>query len=508
LKILLVYPHYPDTFWSFRHALKFVSKKASFPPLSLLTVAGMLPENWDKKLVDMNATDLKDRDIRWADYVFISAMVVQRASALGVIARCNKLEKKIVAGGPLFTTEHDLIQGVDHYVLDEAEITLPPFLDDLSRGQARQTYTSQTRPELTLTPLPEWSLLNMSHYSSMCIQYSRGCPFNCEFCDIVALYGHMPRTKSKEQVAGELEALYQSGWRGGLFIVDDNFIGNKKKLKAEVLPAIIAWMKERKYPFSLSTEASINLADDEDLMNMMVEAGFNQVFIGVETPNPESLAECDKSQNEQRDLVGAIQTVQQHGLEVQGGFIVGFDNDPPSIFKNQIEFIQKSGIVTAMVGLLTAPRGSRLYQRLKDEDRLTGFSDGDNTNCSTNFTPKMRLETLVQGYRNVMNTIYAPKQYYERLKTFLQEYKPKKRKGPVRVSIRQISALSKTIWLLGVVDKGRKYYWKLFFTTLFKKPRVFPLAISLSVYGFHFRKTAEKYFRMPFGARKAENSDA
>jgi radical SAM superfamily enzyme YgiQ (UPF0313 family) len=456
-------------------------------------VAGMLPKNWDKKLVDMNATSLKDRDIRWADYVFISAMVVQRASALGVIARCHKLGKKIVAGGPLFTTEHDLIQGVDHYVLDEAEITLPPFLDDLSRGTVKPMYTSQTRPELTLTPLPDWSLLNMKHYSSMCIQYSRGCPFNCEFCDIVALYGHAPRTKSKEQVVGELDALYQGGWRGGVFIVDDNFIGNKKKLKAEVLPAIISWMKEHKYPFSLSTEASINLADDEELMNLMADAGFNQVFIGVETPNPESLAECDKSQNEQRDLVAAIQTVQQHGMEVQGGFIIGFDNDPPSIFKNQIEFIQKSGIVTAMVGLLNAPKGTRLYGRLKVEKRLMGEFTGDNTDFSLNFIPRMSPQTLVTGYKNILNELYSPENLYERIATLLKDYRPKTKGGISRLKWSLIQGFYNCIWYIGIAGEGRRYFWKVLVSTLFTRPESLPLFFTLSIYGYHFSRVSRKY---------------
>jgi radical SAM superfamily enzyme YgiQ (UPF0313 family) len=496
LNILLVYPRTPDTFWSFRHALKFVSKKASFPPLSLITVAAMLPKEWHKRLVDMNIETLKNKDLKWADYVFISAMVVQKESALEVITRCNRLGKKVVAGGPLFTTEYAEIKGVDHYVLDEAEVTLAPFLRDLEAGKAQPLYTSDKRPELTATPLPVWSLVDMRQYSSMCIQYSRGCPFNCEFCDILALYGRVPRTKTKEQMVAELEALYERGWRGGVFVVDDNFIGNKKKLKADILPAIIKWMKSRKYPFLLSTEASINLADDDELMELMAEANFDQIFIGVETPNAESLAECDKSQNETRDMIAAIKKMQAHGLQVQGGFIIGFDNDPLSIFKNQIQFIQKSGIVTAMVGLLNAPRGSRLYQRLKGEGRLVEDFAGNNTNCSINFVPRMKLETLLEGYRHVMGTIYSPKHYYERVRTFLKEFKPRRNAGAARkIRMHHIDALFRSVWHLGVVDKGRAYYWKLFWSTLFKKPRSFPMAITMSVYGFHFRKMAEQVLK-------------
>jgi radical SAM superfamily enzyme YgiQ (UPF0313 family) len=345
LKILLVNPRFPDTFWSFRHALKFISKKATFPPLGLLTVAAMLPGQWEKRLVDMNTTTLTDKDLKWADYVFLGAMVVQQESALEVIGRCNKLKTKIVAGGPYFTIAHQdfAFDNVDHLVLDEAEATLSPFLEDLAKGCAQHVYTSKERPDITKTPIPLWSLINRKKYSSLNIQYSRGCPFNCEFCDIIILNGHKPRTKTKEQMLAELEELYKFGWRGGIFIVDDNFIGNKKKLKAEILPAIIQWMKERKYPFSFLTEASLNLADDEELMHLMVEAGFDTVFIGIESPNEESLVECNKIPNKNRDLVASVKKVQNHGFQVLGGFIVGFDSDPISIFKSQINFIQKCG---------------------------------------------------------------------------------------------------------------------------------------------------------------------
>jgi len=337
----------------------------------------------------------------------------------------------------------------------------------------------------------------MKKYSTMNIQYSRGCPFNCEFCDIIILNGHKPRTKDKDQMVNELEALYSQGWRGGVFIVDDNFIGNKKKLKAETLPAIIKWMKERKHPFVFNTEASINLADDEELMRLMAGAGFNTVFVGIETPNEESLAECNKFVNVNRDLVTSVKKIQNHGLEVQGGFIVGFDSDPLSIFKHQINFIQQSGIVTAMVGLLNAPRGTRLYQRLKKENRLLKSSSGDNTDGSLNFIPKMNYETLINGYKQILNTIYSPKQYYERVRIFLKEYKPQKRKRASHLRFYYIKAFIKSIWVLGIKEKGRRYYWKLFVSTLLRHPQSFPLSISLSVFGFHFRKVAEKLNSTP-----------
>jgi len=496
MRILLVYPQYPDTFWSFKHALKFVSKKAAFPPLGLLTVAAMLPGEWEKKLVDMNVTRLTDEDIRRADYVFISAMVVQRDSVREVIGRCKRLGTRIVAGGPLFTTGYEEFDGVDHFVLGEAEVTLPLFLEGLEKGCAQPIYSSDTRPDISKTPIPLWSLINMKNYSSMSMQYSRGCPFDCEFCDIVLLNGHTPRTKDKEQLLTELDELYRRGWRGGVFIVDDNFIGNRKKLKLEILPAIIEWQKGKRYPFALSTEASINLADDEELMRLMVDAGFCTVFIGIETPNEESLLECAKMQNQNRDLVASVKKIQNYGLEVQGGFIVGFDSDPLSIFKSQINFIQKSGIVTAMVGLLNAPPGTKLYQRLKRENRLVKTFTGNNTDCSLNFIPKMNYEALINGYKQILNTIYSPRQYYERLKTFLKEYKPRGDTAG-RLQFHHIKAFIKSLWFLGIREKGRRYYWRLFFSTLLKQPRKFPISISLSVYGYHFRKVVQKYINLP-----------
>lgn len=496
LKILLVYPQYPDTFWGFKHALKFISKKASFPPLGALTVAAMLPESWEKKLVDMNVTRLTDEDIRWADYVFISAMIVQQNSVKEVVTRCKRLGIKTVAGGPLFTTGYEEFQEVDHFVLGEAEITLPLFLRDLEKGSARHLYMSKERPDISKTPVPLWSLIDKKKYSSMSLQYSRGCPFNCEFCDIIVLNGHKPRTKTRDQMLAELEAIYQQGWRASVFIVDDNFIGNKKKLKAETLPAIIEWQKRRKHPFALSTEASINLADDEELMQMMVEAGFNTVFVGIETPNEESLVECNKLQNRNRDMVASVKRIQNHGMEVQGGFIVGFDSDPLSIFESQISFIQKSGIVTAMVGLLNAPPGTPLYRRLKGESRLLKSITGDNTDCSMNFTPKMNYETLINGYKHIMDTIYSPHNYYARIRAFLKEYRPY-RKQRSKIYFYHVKAVLKSIWFLGIRENGRWHYWRMVIATLLKYPRKFPLSISLAIYGYHFRKVIEKYIRSP-----------
>ncbi len=492
MKILLVYPEYPDTFWSFKHALNMILKKSALPPLGLLTIAAMLPSEWEKKVVDMSVSKLKDQDVLNADYVFISAMVVQRDSTRQTIDRVHALGKKVVAGGPLFTTEREEFDDVDYLILDEAEVTLPQFLKDFENGNLKHIYTSTERPEITATPVPDWSLINMNKYSAMSIQYSRGCPFDCDFCDIIILNGHKPRTKSAPQVIRELDAIYNRGWRGAVFVVDDNFIGNKNKLKAEILPAIINWRQGKRHAPPLFTEASINLADDIELMGLMTQAGFDRVFIGIETPNEESLVECNKTQNENRDLVAAVKKIQNFGMEVQGGFIVGFDNDPASIFKRQIEFIQKSGIVTAMVGLLNAPRGTRLYERMKKENRLVQNFTGDNTDSSLNFVPKMKTEVLIEGYKHILGSIYAPKAYYERISTFLKEFHPHYTGRSFQIKFYHVVGLVKSLWTLGVIDKERRQFWKFILSVAVKRPKSLPLSLILSAYGFHFRKVYAK----------------
>ncbi len=492
MKILLVYPEYPETFWSFKHALKFISKKASFPPLGLLTIASMLPKEWEKKLVDMTTATLNDRDIQWADYVFISAMSIQRESVKKVIAKCKRLGTKIVAGGSLFTTGYEDFEDMDHFVLNEAEITLQPFLEDLKEGHPKHIYTSDEWPDIEKTPTPLWELVDMKKYASMCIQFSRGCPFNCEFCDVTLLFGQKMRIKTKYQILAELESLYSQRWRGEVFIVDDNFIGNKGRLKKEVLPTMIDWMEKRKRPFSFGTQASINLSDDEELMKMMVQAGFDSVFVGIETPDEDSLAECGKIQNKNRDLISCIKKIQRFGLQVQGGFIVGFDSDAPSIFEILIAFIQKSGIVTAMVGLLNAPRGTRLYHRLVKENRLLRNISGDNTDLSINFIPKMNYGSLIKGYKKILRTIYSPKYYYERILTLFINFEPLQKKK-FQFRLYHLGAFLKSIWLLGVRGKGRIYYWKVLFWTLFRRPQLFPLAVTYSIYGFHFHKIFRDY---------------
>jgi radical SAM superfamily enzyme YgiQ (UPF0313 family) len=486
MKILFVYPQYPETFWSFKHVMKFISRKAVFPPLGLMTVSSMLPKDFQKKLIDLNVEPLKDNDIEWADYVFMSAMIVQKESVKQIIKQVKALGKKIVAGGPLFVSENETeFPEIDHFVLNEGEVTVPEFLADLKQRKAKKFYRTDIKPDISKSPVPDWSLIKMKKYATMLVQYSRGCPFDCDFCDITFLNGRVPRTKRPEQVVRELNTLYKSGWRGSVFFVDDNFIGNKFLVK-KTLNHVIDWMKSKKYPFNFFTEASLDLASDQELMDLMVKAGFNTVFLGIETPEEESLVECNKFQNTSTDLVESVKTLQRNGLQVQGGFIVGFDNDPHNIFEKQIEFIQKIGVVTAMVGLLNAIPGTRLYHRLKKEGRILKHSTGDNTDGSINFIPKMDTKKLIEGYKNILKTIYSPKEYYERILTFLETYKPKSRSRIVKFN--EINAFIKSIWKLGIVGKARRYYWKIITKTLIKYPKAFPEVVAMLLCGFHFQQ--------------------
>ncbi|MBN1436133.1 MAG: B12-binding domain-containing radical SAM protein [Sedimentisphaerales bacterium] len=488
MNVLLVYPEYPATFWSFKHALKFISKKAVFPPLGLLTIAPLLPKQWNKKLIDLNITELTDEHIAWADLVFISAMIIQMDSAQEVIQRCRAQGKTIVAGGPAASSFPEKLSGVDHFVFNEAEETLPQLVADLQAGTAQPSYTSDHKPDITKTPIPQWSLINLKDYATMAIQYSRGCPFNCEFCDIVSMYGRVPRTKTPQQLINEIQSLHDAGYKGEIFIVDDNFIGSKSKVK-QMLPELIAWQKKNKYPFKFYTEASLNLAQDQELMRLMSAANFHKVFLGIETPNLDSLKECEKFQNTNQSLEESVRIIHKNGLQVMGGFIVGFDNDTESIFEAQIKFIQKVGIVTAMVGILNAIPKTRLWHRLKAEGRLLKDTSGENTDATLNFIPKMGQSQLVQGYRQILNHIYSPKHYYARINTFIKHYQPSAKS---RFNFKDIIPGIRSMWSIGILSRSRFLYWKLLLKTSLRRIKTLPLAIELAIYGLHFEKITNK----------------
>ncbi len=491
VKALLTYPSYPETFWSFKYALPFVGRKAAYPPLGLLTVASLLPETWEKKLVDLNVRELTDDHLRWADVVLISAMDIQAKSAGEIIRRCRNIGVKVVAGGPLFTSRPDEFPEADHLILGEGEGIVEEFAKDFERGRAKRVYRQNGWVSLASTPVPSWDLISSTDYASLSIQFSRGCPYDCEFCDVTALFGRNVRTKTPEQILSELDAIYETGWKGGVFFVDDNFIGNRRKVKTELLPAVIRWMEEKSYPFDFITQVSVNVADDEELMTLLARAGFDELFIGIESPDDDSLMEANKWVNRNRDLVQTVKKIHKNGFLVHAGFIVGFDTDKPSIFDRLIEFIEASGIPVAMVGLLNAPRGTRLYDRLKKEGRIISDVTGDNTDFSINFIPSMDLETLISGYRRIVETIYTPSRYAKRLKEFIKECQPI---FPRKVTVPKghVKAFIKSLYKLGIFDEGRAEYWKTLIWTSFIRPKLFPLAVRLLIYGYHFRKVFQR----------------
>lgn len=484
---MLVQPENPDTFWSFKHSLPFVSKRSAFAPLGLLTVAGLLPREWEIDLVDLNVDTLRDEAIRNADYVLVSAMIVHKPSVVTLLERCRALAKPVVAGGPLFTTGHEEFPHVEHLFLGEVEDLLPEWVADLEHGTPKRIYRTTVFPDMRHSPVPRWDLIEFASYLTMSVQFSRGCPYDCEFCDIVVMNGRAPRTKTPDQLVQELETLRVLGWRDMVFVVDDNFIGDKRRTK-ELLRTMIAWRERTRPAMGFFTEASVNLADDPELCMLMTQAGFKKVFIGIETPSSESLQECHKLQNRDRDLLASIHTLQRTGLEVMGGFIVGFDSDRTDVFQRQFEFIQRSGVVTAMVGLLTALPQTKLYHRMKREGRLRFASTGNNTLASLNFEPKLDRRFLEEGYRELMKKLYEPKVYYERVRVFLRQHRPA---GPkLTRSAADIRAFVKSLWLLGARYRGRWAYWRLCASTLLRHPSQFPRVVELAILGHHFRRIA------------------
>ena len=486
LRALLVYPEMPPTYWSMKYALRFIGKKASLPPLGLLTVAALLPEDWEVTLVDMNVEPLRESAVAAADIVFTSSMFVQKDSLERLIRLCKKHGRRVVAGGPYPTLSYERIAGADHFVLNEAEITLPRFLADFDQGKAERIYLDPTKPDIALTPPPRFDLVRGKKYSSMALQYSRGCPHSCEFCDIIELFGRKPRTKTPTQFLHELDILYDDGWRGSLFVVDDNFIGNRKNVK-HLLPQLALWQQQRNYPFAFFTEATLSLAEDDQLMDQMVSAGFNMVFLGIETPDRFTLESTGKKQNLKADMLSSVRKVQAKGMEVSGGFILGFDTDPEDIFDRQIGFIQDAGIPTAMVGLLTAVPNTQLYRRLQAEGRLKEDSSGNNTHdLRLNFLPKMDVGELLAGYKRVLAEIYKPDRYFERCLKLLRSLKTH------RTSRRRVRATELRAFALSVLRQTfSRYswaYWKFLVRGFFAKPTMLAEAVTMAVKGHHFFK--------------------
>jgi len=482
MKVLLLYPEFPDTFWSFRHALPFIGKRSAYPPLGLLTVSALLPPHWKRKLVDLNVEKLRDKDLAWADVAFLSAMLVQGPSLAELIARCRKAGLRTVVGGPVTSADNPSYEEADHVVRGEAEGILGALVSDLEDGKPRRRYEAAGRADMTGVPLPDLHLAKWRRYSAMPVQYSRGCPFSCEFCDVIELFGRIPRTKTARQILAELDQLHTMGWRGSVFVVDDNFVGNKPAIKA-LLPRLEEWMRVHGNPFSLFTQASINLAEDDELLSLMQAARFDKVFIGIETPSAECNRAAGKMQNVKADLLESVRRIQEHGMEVMGGFIVGFDQDPPEIFERQIAFIREAAIPISMVGVLIALPNTRLWRRLSDEGRILRQSMGDNTAALLNFIPRMDPDALLAGYRKVLASIYSPSEYFERAQAMIARLGVRPRP---RLAFSDYLALFRSFVRQGIFARYRVAYWRFLGKTFFRTPRHIGLAVTLAIMGHHF----------------------
>jgi radical SAM superfamily enzyme YgiQ (UPF0313 family) len=490
--VLLVYPESPNTYWSFKHALRFAGKRAAFPPLGLLTVAALLPASWEKRLVDTNARALRDRDIDWADLVMASAMTCQHRSLHAVIERCQVRRRPIAVGGPIAAKTSALVAHADHLFVGEAEHTLPRFVADFERGEPQRVYHSGVRPDLTATPRPAFELCQLKHYSSLSLQYSRGCPFRCRFCDIPETFGGVPRTKTDRQVLAELQALYDLGGRGPLFIVDDNFVGNRRNVR-HLLPALCEWSERNRHPFQFFTDVSIDLADDDELLSHMRRAGFRKVFTGIESPFEDSLKEAGKRQNTRRDLLAAVRKIQGFGIEVMGGFTLGFDHDPQDIFQRQIEFIRDSAIPLAIIHLLTALPDTELWRRLESEGRLLGETGGERVDGSLNFRTTMDRETLIRGYHALLQTIYSPGEYYGRALAALHRSMRSGTAPAGRLTPATLLAFLRILAMLGVRDPARAEFWRFLRRVCVDCRRLLADAMALAASGYHFRRVTEDY---------------
>lgn len=483
MRCLLVNPAYPETYWSLSHMLPLVRRSWLVAPLPLLTVAALLPKHWELRLVDLAVEPLRDEDLLAADVVMLSGMLVQRASLHEILARCRCLGVTTVVGGPYATARPEDFDDADHLVLGEVEEVLPKFALDLERGAAEAVVRASEKPELRLTPIPRYDLLRPGAYHYLAVQFSRGCPFECEFCDIISLYGRVPRTKEPAQVIAELEAIEASGFRGRVMFVDDNFIGSKKAVRA-LLDEMIRWRKRTGCELEFFTEASLDLAEQPDLARGMVEAGFRVVFVGVETPRIESLRETKKRQNLRGDPVERIRALRRHGLDVWGGFILGFDHDDESVFDEMIEFVGAAGIAYAMVGMLIALPGTPLHRRLAREGRLLPEPETGDMFAVTNIVPSMPLETLVRGYRRVLETVYAPDVYFERCREHLRHFKSPG--GSPSVTLEDLRVVARSLWRQGVRSRYRRHYWRFLAWVLLREPDKLALALSQACAGHHF----------------------
>jgi radical SAM superfamily enzyme YgiQ (UPF0313 family) len=485
VKALLVWPRFPRSYWGQEYTLAIIGKGAVVPPLGLLTVAALLPRSWDLRLVDLNVAELEDHDLAWADVVMVSGMRIQRASFHEVVARARAAGKRVIAGGPYVSTSAEEVPGLDHVVIGEAEDVLPGLATALETGaEVPRRLQATARPDVSRSPAPRFDLLRIERYDGISLQFSRGCPFNCEFCDIIEIFGRVPRTKSAEQLLAELDAIKSTGFRGPVFLVDDNFIGNKLAAK-RMLGRLATWSAAHDYPFDFFTEASVNLADDDALIQGLVAAGFSAVFLGIETPSREALLETQKRQNTHLDLGAAVEKLVRAGLQVMAGFIVGFDADDETIFERQYEFISRSPISMAMVGMLTALPSTQLWRRLAAEGRLLHDGEGDAA-YRPNFVTRLPAATLISGYSRLLAALYEPRAYFRRALRTLELQRdlpmPKYRRS-LKFSA---AAVARSFWTQGVRSAYRRDYWAFLARSLHTAPRRFSHAMALAIHAEHF----------------------
>jgi len=489
MRVLLVYPQFPTTFWSYEKILELVGRKVLLPPLGLITVAAILPQEWEFKLVDRNVREVTEAEWDWAELVILSAMIVQRQDLLAQIREAKQRGKRVAVGGPYPTSVPQDVTGVgvDYLILDEGEITLPMFIEAIQAGATEGVFRSDgIKPDVTHTPIPRFDLLEFDAYDSMSVQFSRGCPFQCEFCDIIVLYGRKPRTKTPQQLLAELERLYELGWRRAIFMVDDNFIGNKRNVKL-LLRELKDWMAAHQYPFSFSTEASVDLAQDPELMDLMVDCKFQAVFLGIETPDAESLELTRKFQNTRDSLADAVWAINRAGLRVMAGFIIGFDGEKGGAGDRIIQFVEQTAIPAAMFGILQALPNTALWDRLEKEGRLLHQDADINQTTLFNFMPSRPVEELAQEYVTAFCTLYEPERYLNRVyRHFLQMGAPRGQAPAKLPTFVDIRALAIIVWRQGIKRNTRWKFWQYLFSIFKNNPAVWEQYVTTCAHAEHF----------------------
>ncbi|AGY57293.1 B12-binding domain-containing radical SAM protein [Gloeobacter kilaueensis] len=495
MNVLLFSPIFPKTFWSFERVLNLIGRKVLLPPLGLVTVAAMLPRHWSLRLVDRNVRAETEADWQWADLILISAMMVQKEDFLHLIGEGVRRGKKVAVGGPYPTSmPTDAERAGAHYlVLDEGELTIPMFIAALERGEQSGTFRAAEKPDITATPVPRFDLLELSAYDSMSVQFSRGCPFQCEFCDIIVLYGRKPRTKTPEQLLAELQALVDLGWDRSVFVVDDNFIGNQRNVK-RMLKALIPWMQQRGFPFRFTTEASVNLAEDAELMELMVEAGFDSVFLGIETPDEESLNLTQKFQNNRKPLSESCRQITQAGLRLLAGFIIGFDGEKSGAGERIVRFVEQTAIPDAMFSMLQALPGTALWSRLEREDRLVDVGDGMNQSTLMNFVPTRPIDQIAEEYVQAFWELYEPARFIRRCYRHALELGMPKGKRPFKLpALPEMRGLLQIVWLQGVQRaRTRRLFWAQLWDLLRRNPQALGAYLTVCAHGEHFFEFREE----------------